>query len=68
MTCSAHQVRGLRQYTLMKIGTVYDKTGIGHAHSGARHMPVHWRCGHNRHVAHAKVGKTNGNGEKPAST
>jgi hypothetical protein len=48
--------------------TVYDKTGIGHAHSGARHMPVHWRCGHNRHVAHAEVGKTNGNGEKPAST
>jgi hypothetical protein len=36
-------------YSVLKIGTVYDKSGKGHdRQSTGRHMPVHYRAGHVR--------------------
>lgn len=37
----------IRPYTLLRIGTIYDRHGREVTHTG-RHMPVHWRCAHVR--------------------
>lgn len=37
------------QYTIVRIGTIYDRSGKGHAVTATgRHMPVHLRAGHVR--------------------
>lgn len=38
------------EYTVVRIGTIYDRAGKGHSVTGTgRHMPVHMRAGHTRH-------------------
>lgn len=41
----------LNDYSIVRIGHIYDQSGNMHSaeHSG-RHMPVHWRSAHVRHV------------------
>lgn len=37
------------QHTVVRIGTIYDRSGKGHSATGTgRHMPVHLRAGHTR--------------------
>lgn len=43
-------------YTMLRIGHVYDKSGKAHAYTG-RHMPVHLRAGHVRNQAYG-AGRT----------
>jgi hypothetical protein len=35
-------------YTVLKIGTIYDRHGRSVSNPTGRHMPVHWRCAHIR--------------------
>jgi hypothetical protein len=35
-------------YTVLKIGTIYDRHGKAVSNPTGRHMPVHWRCAHIR--------------------
>jgi hypothetical protein len=35
-------------YTVLKIGTIYDRHGRAVSNPTGRHMPVHWRCAHVR--------------------
>ena len=39
----------IHPYTVVKIGTLYDREGRAHSVSGSgKYMPVHWRAGHVR--------------------
>lgn len=41
----------IRDYTVVRVGHVYDNTGVAHdVTSSGRHMPVHWRSAHVRNV------------------
>lgn len=45
----------LRPYSVLRIGTIYDRQGNAHSVTGSgRHMPVHWRCGHVRQQRYGK--------------
>lgn len=41
----------IRDYTVVRIGQIYDSAGTAHDVNGTgRHMPVHWRSAHVRNV------------------
>lgn len=42
----------IREYTLLRIGHVYDRSGVAHQSSDASIHPIHWRCGHRRNQAY----------------